>query len=349
MSTAQSDNLERNYYAVLAAGGAIWDLNIDSGVLFLSEMFYTITGYTNDRKFKSLEWFIERVHTEDYSVVKNTIEEIKLGKTATLEIEYRFRNAFGKFLHFLHKSHLIFESGKFIRIISVLIDITKYEAVHLNKLKTTKILSKNKVNLTRIEVQEYERSRLAAELHDNVNQLLVSAFLYMGIAKINFSKSDYLEKPMKYIQMAIESIRLLCHKHNSTSIIHKGFQKCVDDIAYNMAELENISLDINIEETLLVKLDDNKQLMLLRIIQEQTNNILKYAGANEVKISLCRKGHKKAELLISDDGKGFDKNQIKGNGMGFININSRALAFKGSVDINSEVGKGCAVSVEFPI
>ena len=88
-------------------------------------------------------------------------------------------------------------------------------------------------------------------------------------------------------------------------------------------------------------------LNIFRIVQEQLNNIIKHAKASAVRI-----GYSKNEvaiiLTISDDGSGFDTTK-KNTGIGIINIKSRAKFFKGSADFLSKPGKGCTLTVTFPV
>jgi signal transduction histidine kinase len=84
-----------------------------------------------------------------------------------------------------------------------------------------------------------------------------------------------------------------------------------------------------------------------RIIHEQTNNIIKYAGCTEATISLLEENNQ-AELIISDNGKGFDKNNQQATGIGFINIFNRVNAYNGKVEIITSPGNGCKLQVSFP-
>ena len=92
---------------------------------------------------------------------------------------------------------------------------------------------------------------------------------------------------------------------------------------------------------------DKFKLNALRIVQEQLNNILKHAKATRVAINLLQ--NKKSILLtISDDGIGFDTTKKrKGSGLG--NIKSRAASYNGTADFVSRTGKGCVLTVMFPL
>jgi two-component system sensor histidine kinase UhpB len=95
------------------------------------------------------------------------------------------------------------------------------------------------------------------------------------------------------------------------------------------------------------KLSNEQELMLLRIVQEQTNNIIKYAKAQNVQL-LIKEINGKVYLVINDDGIGFDT-LIKSTGLGLSNIYSRAHALKGKIKIISAPGEGCSLDLVFPL
>ena len=96
------------------------------------------------------------------------------------------------------------------------------------------------------------------------------------------------------------------------------------------------------------KLSDEQRLMVFRIIQEQTSNIIKYAEARNVQI-MINEMNDMIHLVISDDGVGFDPNDDNEKGIGFVNITSRAEAYNGKVNIVAAPGEGCSLELCFPL
>jgi signal transduction histidine kinase len=87
------------------------------------------------------------------------------------------------------------------------------------------------------------------------------------------------------------------------------------------------------------------KLSIYRIVQEQFNNIQKYAGANNVFVSLeCN--DQQISLSIKDDGTGFDTSK-KSEGVGLMNIKTRASLYNGKVSIQSSPGNGCELCIVF--
>jgi signal transduction histidine kinase len=89
------------------------------------------------------------------------------------------------------------------------------------------------------------------------------------------------------------------------------------------------------------------ELNLYRIVQEQLNNILKYAKASVINIEMSTVKNK-LFLSISDNGIGFDTVSTE-KGIGLSNMKRRAELFSGSFEIFSFPGKGCEVAIYIPL
>jgi two-component system, NarL family, sensor histidine kinase UhpB len=200
-----------------------------------------------------------------------------------------------------------------------------------------------------IKAEEKERNRLGAELHDNINQLLVSARLYIGLERKKTDKDPaYLDKADEHLSDAIEEIRQLTRRLTTSVVTNDGLERCIEEIAASMLELRDIRLETFISDEAIASLSADQQLMIYRIIQEQTSNILKYAESKEAVISLQMMNNE-LELIISDNGKGFDKTEQKLTGIGFSNIFNRVDAYDGKMEIISSPGKGCKLRISFPV
>ena len=86
-----------------------------------------------------------------------------------------------------------------------------------------------------------------------------------------------------------------------------------------------------------------------RIVQELINNTMKHAGANTAIVQISRE-NERLSVTVEDDGKGFDTLLLQqAEGMGWQNIKSRIDFLKGSLDIQSEKGKGTSVHIELDV
>jgi len=339
---------ERYQFATNASSDAIWDMDIATGFIYLSDTFSAFSGYKPTEIIPTPEWLFEKIHEDDKNRIRINIDHCLKNNIINWENEYRFRLADGSYRFLLDKAHAIYEEGKLTRVIGAMQDITgrkKLEAQLLHE----QVQKQKMINQATINAQEKERNRICWELHDNVNQLLMSAKLHICVAKNKGGgPTELLEKANEYLLMAVEEIRRLSKTLTSTVITNAGLKKGLADIASTMLLLKNIKLIIHIKDVVVVKLSPDQQLMVYRIIQEQSNNILKYAETKEAVISL-KEVNQNMELVISDKGKGFDKATQKTTGIGFINIFNRVDAYNGKVEIITAPGKGCTLVITFPI
>ena len=339
---------QRYTYALKASSDAIWDMDMDTGSTYRSDNFTKLTGYTSDEIEPSLDWFMQKIHPDDRERIKENVAYCLSKKLTHWENEYRFKTADGSYLHLMDKAFAIYEKGKAARVIGGIQDMSKSKKMEA-MLIYEQVQKQKMVNKATIQAQEKERNRISRELHDNVNQLLMSAKLHIGAAKKSEEENtDLLEKASAYILMAVEEIRGLSKQLNSNIIATVGLQKSIDDIARNMHLINEVVLASNIDAMLVKKLSADQLLMVFRIIQEQTNNIIKYSRCTKASVSLMEKGEE-AILCISDNGQGFDKQNQPATGIGFINIFNRIDAYNGRVEINTSPGNGCTLRASFPV
>ena len=93
--------------------------------------------------------------------------------------------------------------------------------------------------------------------------------------------------------------------------------------------------------------EDKFKLNILRMVQEQLNNIVKHANATTVIIELSQNQHF-IVLAIKDNGEGFDTS-LKRDGIGIENIKKRAASYEGIAEVISAPGAGCELIVTFPV
>ncbi|HWK06198.1 MAG TPA: PAS domain S-box protein [Puia sp.] len=198
-----------------------------------------------------------------------------------------------------------------------------------------------------IDAQEKEREDIGRELHDNVNQILTTARLYLDcIGDVPFEQRHIIQRSSEIITTAIEEIRKLSKSLTQSFQKEIGLKLSVEDLAESIRRLEDglrITLDFSLPAEEL--LDDKLKTAVFRILQEQLNNVLKHAGASLVHVTI-RQDPEFLTVLITDNGKGFDTGK-KRKGIGLNNIISRTEVFNGQVTIDSSPGKGCRMSVIF--
>jgi PAS domain S-box-containing protein len=217
------------------------------------------------------------------------------------------------------------------------------EKVLLEKqLKTEQNDFQKKMTDAIIAAQEKERTEIGRELHDNINQLLASAKMFLKFSR-NDEESHHQTEQI--LQNAIDEIRKLSHLLVLPSVINSKLSETIDTIVYELKG--NTEVQIHKE---IINFDDydvshNLKMNIYRIIQIQLNNIYKHANAKNIWVSIVHQEQAKTiSISIKDDGIGFDTRK-RTSGIGLLNIRTRASLFDGKVDIASSPGNGCEVKV----
>jgi signal transduction histidine kinase len=201
---------------------------------------------------------------------------------------------------------------------------------------------------TSIQVQEKEREEIGKELHDNINQILAAAKLYLdlGIAEEE-DRVEALLNCYRNLNLAMEEIRKLSQSLVAPSLGGIGLDQALLKLTNNFPVSASLKLILDTRDYQGDINDENIKLTCYRITQVQLNNIVKHARAKNARIRL-RKTDTDLELIIQDDGIGFDTAKNTG-GIGLRNINNRVSYYNGTVRIDSEPGKGCTLIVNIPL
>ncbi len=247
-------------------------------------------------------------------------------------------------MHMHISSHLIQFKGRPV-ILAMATDITD-KIILENELENERQLKQQEITRAVITAQEKERQELGSELHDNINQILAGSRLYLGLAQKELKvEHPYLTETDTLISSAITEIRSLSHSLIAPSLNESELLAAIDNIIEVTQETSGIMISLQAFSFDEADITDKLKLSIFRIIQEQFNNILKHAGAQKVIVRLVQE-KEKTLLSIKDDGVGFNTNK-KSDGVGLMNIRTRASLFNGEMTIISSPGKGCELRVLF--
>ena len=199
--------------------------------------------------------------------------------------------------------------------------------------------------------EEQERVRLANELHDGIGGLMSMLKLqFANVKKNNESISHNAEynKALDLLNTTAQDIRKISHALMPSALERLGLIDALTQFCTQMQH--NAHLDIDFQhyhfET---RLAHRQELLIYRIIQELLNNIVKYANAKEVLVQLI-KNEKSISITVEDDGIGFDVSILKNKtGIGLNSMQHRIQLLGGTMDINSNVGKGTSINIDLPI
>jgi two-component system, NarL family, sensor histidine kinase UhpB len=324
----------------------IWDWDITTNTFYVSNSMNQILGYPKQQY--TINWVMNQIHPEDLGKVQDSISNSMKNGREKWSCEFRFRNIDGIYKNAFARGYNLFNpEGRTYRMIGAVTDMTEKKQLEC-ELVTQQLQQQRLIIETTIKTQEKERNELAKELHDNINQVLATIKMFLNIAKDDETvREDLVNRSYENIGYAIEEIRKLSKSLVSPSLGDIGL----------LEALQGLIEEINISRQLEVQLhytnngdeiiDSNIELMLYRIVQEQMNNIIKYAKAAKAVITLMI-DQGTIFLSILDNGIGFDATR-KNKGIGLQNIANRIEFYLGTLDIVTSPGNGCELIINIPI
>ena len=198
--------------------------------------------------------------------------------------------------------------------------------------------------------QEEERARVARELHDDVCQQLGCLVLELEILRREDQhrrKADrVLAGVVDLAQDAMKSLRDLSHQLHSAKLQMVGLVSAIRGLANDLS-----GPDLRIafsHEAVPAGLPDDVALCLFRVVQEALRNVVKHSAATQASVHLRGEEHGLA-LSITDNGVGFDVDDIRTKGLGLLSISERLQSVGGRLDIWSRPGSGTQLEIVVPI
>jgi signal transduction histidine kinase/ligand-binding sensor domain-containing protein len=203
------------------------------------------------------------------------------------------------------------------------------------------------VTKAQITGQEKERQVIGTELHDNINQQLTTAKLYLDMARTNEGmRLPMVAKSEQVVHNVINEIRALCKSLIPPTLKDIGLKEALAELIDSYKVLNQFTLHFSCPAPL-ETLEEDLQFSLFRITQEQLTNIAKHAGATNAWVSFRQTNHQLL-LIIKDDGKGFQP-KAKPGGMGLTNIRQRLELYNGHMSIQSAPQEGCVLKISIPL
>ncbi len=203
-----------------------------------------------------------------------------------------------------------------------------------------------------IEGQEKERQRIADDLHDNLGSLLATIKLHFQNLKVRKDRlKEEEDRLMKQtddlLSEAYHEVRKIAHVKNAGMKGQEGLLPAIKNFASKVSASSKIIIEVE-DHGMDERMENSFEIMVFRIVQELITNVIKHAGASKVIIYLTHHGDS-LNVMVEDDGKGFEPEQIKPKeGMGIHSIQRRVELHDGTVDIESVPGKGTTVIINIP-
>ena len=259
------------------------------------------------------------------------------------DLEVRFRRKDGQIRTGLGSAELIDVHGEPCAL-SVIADITERKQAEESMAGFSRRL---------IEAQETERTRIARELHDDINQRVAMVAISLKTAKEGLPNSEVktsriLDEAGEMVSELETDVQALSHRLHSSKLEYLGLEAATSGFCRELSERLNVKIDLHCEG-IPEELSSEVSLCLFRVLQEALRNAAKYSGVNEFEVALNGASHE-IQLRVHDSGVGFDAKQASnGHGLGLTSMKERLKLVSGELSIDSELGRGTTVFARVPL
>jgi two-component system sensor histidine kinase UhpB len=197
-----------------------------------------------------------------------------------------------------------------------------------------------------LRAQEQERSRIAQDLHDEVNQALTAILLRLE-ATTSDAPAHLVPELVETKQLATQAMEELLHlarQLRPTALDDHGLVPALATQISDFGERTKIRTTFARPVGSLPLLSDEEQLVIYRVAQESLSNIAQHSRATRVDVELTFVG--RTVLRVKDNGRGFIHGRVNGNGrLGVSGMRERALLVGGNLNIFSAPGEGTTIEL----
>ena len=204
-----------------------------------------------------------------------------------------------------------------------------------------------------IEAHEEERTWIARELHDDINQRI--ALLSVNLEQwaqhppsSGVEVRNHIGNVLQDLGDLAKDIQALSHRLHSSKLEYLGLALAAKGFCRELSEQKHVEIDF-IHEGIPGSLPKEISLCLFRVLQEALQNAVKHSGARQFRVEL-RAASGEIQLIVNDQGVGFDRqNAVNRHGLGLVSMQERTHLVGGEFSIQSEAGRGTTISARVPL
>jgi PAS domain S-box-containing protein len=204
-----------------------------------------------------------------------------------------------------------------------------------------------------IEAHEEERTRIARELHDDINQRVALLSIQLGQwaqhrPNLGVEVTDHISHVRQELSDLGNDIQALSHRLHSSKLDYLGLAAAAGGFCRELSERQNVDIDFS-HAGIPRNLPKEISLCMFRVLQEALQNAVKHSGVRHFKVELSGDSGD-IQLSVSDLGVGFDpQDAMDSRGLGLISMRERLQLVGGDFSIQSEPGHGSTICARVPL
>jgi len=334
-SEARFHDLFRN------AGVGMIIVSPDGHFIAANEIFCDYLGYTEEELCQMTVQDVTQ--PEDWPQFSAKLREALETKISFQRFEKRCRHKSGRTVYTESSASLIrTPSGEPRYFVGEVLDVTE-------RRRAEEALST--VSQRLIEAQEEERTRIARELHDDINQQIASLAVRLDCLNLSASARE-LRREVETVRGLVENvgsdIQALSHRLHSSKLEHLGLAKAAAGSCKEFSDLQKVEIDFH-SENVPRDLPSEISLCLFRVLQEALQNAVKHSGSRHFQVSLVG-GKDRIALTVQDSGIGFEPGEaVTGRGLGLTSMKERLKLVNGQLSIDSKLQQGTTIQACVPV
>lgn len=317
----------------------IWMSGRDKLCNYFNQRWLEYTGRSLEAELGS--GWTEMMHPEDFQMCMDTYQRA-FDRHETFQMEYRLRRHDGEYRWLVDLGVPRFDSnGTFAGYIGSCVDVTD-----------RKVAEEAMADMGRklIEAHEEERSRIARELHDDINQRIALLAVELDQWSQHFSGEeihDHIRHALQRLSALGKDVQALSHRLHSSKLEYLGLVSAAGSFCKELSQQQKVEIEFTCEG-IPKGVPKEISLCLFRILQEALQNAVKYSGVRNFRVKL-QGTSEEIQLTINDRGVGFDQQEaFSGRGLGLISMRERIHLVKGELSIASQRAGGTTVYARVP-
>ena len=346
---------ERFDMAMDATRDGLFDWDLINNKIYYSPGWKNMLGYEFEELAKNLSTFENLLDSEGLEKTRQMHQELLHNKRDRFELEFKMKHKDGHWVNILSRANVYFdENGKAIRIVGTHVDLTRRKKAEQELIDSRKELRALANHLETI--REEERAVIAREIHDEFGQVLTALKLNINFIEKRIAENKnqtYATIDQEFVAMnklidkTIVRVRNLISLLRPDELDNLGITATIANLLCEFTKNSDITCKSSIKFKDEI-INNEKALILYRILQETLSNAIKHSDANllTVKARTLKGSH---QLAIIDNGRGFDISKVdKTKSFGLLGIQERLRRHNGKFFLNSD-NKGTQIKVSLPI
>ncbi|HET7440670.1 MAG TPA: ATP-binding protein, partial [Terriglobales bacterium] len=342
----------------------VQQVGADQKILWANRALLELLGYTPEQyvNHSLREFYTNEQAFDDYWQRLMAREDI-----CNFPADLRCKD--GSVKHVLIQSNGVWEDGRFVRTRCFIRDVTEQKLAQqalqeseadlrrakdeLETLVEKRTLALRRLSAQVLSLQDFERRRIARELHDSLGQYLTALKINLDLLKGSPAQADLWQQSEQLMQRCLTEVRTLSYLLHPPMMDAVGLASAVRWYVQGFGQRSGISVELDISSEL-VRPPDAVELALFRVLQEALTNVHRHSGASQAAVSISSDAEQ-IILEVSDNGRGIPPEQLASfnhmgalMGVGLTGMRERVRELGGNLELESN-GTGTQLRVTVPL